>query len=102
MNDPIFVEPTPSQIEAIMRSGAVHDGMDEGADEMLNRARAAAPVDTGAFRDSFAVQRSAGSGEAEAFLVNDDPGAASIEFGTEHMAGFHVMALVADQMKAEA
>lgn len=100
-NDIYFVPPTPAQLDALMSSGGVHDAMSEVAEGMLEYAESIAPVATGDYRDNFRVEESSGSGIAEAYLVNDDPGAAAIEFGNDRAEGHHVFGQVIDHFGVE-
>lgn len=84
-------------MDALMSSDGVHDAMTEGAEAALEHAQSIAPVLTGDYRNLFRVESSDGSGEAYALLVNDDPGAAAIEWGNDKGSrGHHTLTQTGD------
>lgn len=78
MRDQVFVPPSRAELDALLSSSIVTDGLIEAAQIARDYAEATAPVDTGAYRSRFRVEQSGG----EVYVVNDDEAAAAIEFGT--------------------
>jgi hypothetical protein len=93
-----YTEPTRAELAAIARSALTQDQIVDVAERGRNHAEGIAPVETGAFRSSFRVER----GDGEALIVNDDPGAAAIEFGSDDTPAHHVMTQTADWLESEA
>lgn len=94
-----YTEPTRAELEAIARSALVQDQIVDVAERGRDHAEAIAPVETGFFRSSFRVER---GNDGEALIVNDDPGAAAIEHGSDDTPAHHVLAQTADWLEREA
>lgn len=90
-----FFPPSDSDLQAIANSDVVVDALVEAAEIGMAYAESIAPVETGAFRDSFRVER----GEGEARLVNDDEGAAAIESGSDDTPAHNVLSQTADHIE---
>ncbi|MGH3475293.1 MAG: HK97 gp10 family phage protein [Nocardioidaceae bacterium] len=87
-----YIPPSPSDLLAIATSELVEADLVEAAELGRTYAESIAPVDTGHFRDSFRVESSPG----EARLINDDEGAAAIEYGSDDTPAHNTLAQAAD------
>lgn len=94
-----YTPPSRSELEEIARSDLTQDQLVDIAERGKDHAEAIAPVETGAFRSSFRVVR---GDDGEALIVNDDPGAAAIEHGSDDTPAHHVMAQTIDWLEREA
>lgn len=90
-----YVSPSPAQLADIATSGFIEDALGESAEVGMAYAESIAPVDTGAYRSSFRVER----GKGGVRIVNDDEGAAAIEFGSDDTPAFHVLSQAADHIE---
>jgi len=82
---------------ALQRSGEFQHLADTVAAAGVEYARSIAPVATGAYRDAFYAE----SGDGEARIGNDDPGAIAIENGAPNRPGFHVLARTIDYLESQ-
>lgn len=98
MADIQFTPPTKVDFAEIARSPEVQARVDQLAREGMEHAKDIAPVDTGAFRDAFHVER---FDAYEVDIINTDPGAIPIEYGSEDTPAHHTLALTADYLNAE-
>lgn len=87
-----YIPPSASDLQAIATSQIVEESLVEAAELGKTYAESIAPVDTGDFRNSFRVESSPG----EARLINDDEGAAAIEFGSDDTPAHYTLAQAAD------
>lgn len=90
----------PSAAELRKFAGMVGDQVTDAAEAAARHAQSIAPVDTGEYRSRFRVQPAGPDGEAR--VVNDDPGAVAIEFGTEDTPPHNVLAQTADWLEGGA
>lgn len=93
-----YTRPSKAELAALARLKVVDDAMRENAEKGAQHAASIAPVETGAYRSKFRVQEAGG----EVRVVNDDPGAAAIEFGTEDTEAHNVLSKTADWLEGGA
>lgn len=91
-----YIRPSSAELKALER--LVEDDMRQAARKGADHAAAIAPVDTGTYRSKFRVEEAGG----EVRVVNDDPGAVAIEFGTEDTPAHHVLSKTADWLEGGA
>jgi hypothetical protein len=98
MRNAVYIPPTRGQMDAIESSSMVLNEIEDVVERGKAHAEAAAPVDTGAYRSSFYVER---VGD-EVRLVNDDPGAAAIEYGTRDTPAHRTITQTSDWIEGGA
>lgn len=80
------------ELDTILGSAEVGDTATSAAEAGADHARSIAPVDTGEYRSRFRVEQ----GPEGPRIVNDDPGAAAIEYGSDDTPAHHVLSQTAD------
>ena len=90
-----FERASAAEWRALKTSPAMQGAVGEVAQDGLEYAQMIAPVDTGAYRDSFHLDEVITDDRAVAFLVNDADHAAEVEWGQ----GRHVLSRALDYIE---
>lgn len=88
-----YQPPPGSEFRALVRSDALQGQLEDVARGAKAHAESIAPVKSGDYRDSFRVERTKGGG---VWLINDDPAAVAIEFGSEDTEAHYVLSRTVD------
>lgn len=94
----VYRPPSTADLDAIATSFEITGDMESAAEAGREHAESIAPVDTGTYRSKFRVDVIDG----EARLVNDDEGAAAIEFGSPTTSAHHTLSQTADRIEGGA
>ena len=81
-------------IGAMLRSRQMQEEMRKRAEDVQDKAQAMAPRDTGDYATSFRVETGVREGKkprAQAKVINDDPAAPYVEWGTSRTPRFRVL-----------